>query len=304
MDIKFFQDNQNCYKKCFVCGKQFHENERVFIARTNDRIRYRFVCTKCSSKVFNTLTKENEQLLDLDEKKKIWRYMDLSKFVNSLMTHSLFFSSPREFEDPFECSHGFLKRKNEWDDYWCSYFICSILTAPDNLWHFSNIDSAFEQIERLTISITETKPSNFFVNCWHLNEFESEAMWRIYSNKGKDAIAFQTTIGKLRKELNSFAEVKSVEYVDFNTTFAGPNDLIFKKRKAFEYEHEVRAVHIDYESKDQVGLFKKVDIEALIEKIYVSPYAPKWFFEIVKNLVKQYKFKIDVVHSTLLEDPF
>ena len=35
---------------------------------------------------------------------KIWKYMDLAKFVSLLTTKSLYFSCPSQFDDPFEGS--------------------------------------------------------------------------------------------------------------------------------------------------------------------------------------------------------
>ena len=38
--------------------------------------------------------------------------------------------------------------------------------------------------------------NNTFVSCWHINGNESDAMWKIYSNK--KGIAIKTTIDKLK----------------------------------------------------------------------------------------------------------
>ena len=32
-----------------------------------------------------------------------------------------------------------------------------------------------------------------YINCWHLNNYESEAMWKLYSKDYANAIAIQTT---------------------------------------------------------------------------------------------------------------
>jgi len=59
------------------------------------------------------------------------------------------------------------------------------------------------------------------INCWHINEHESHAMWKLYSgiNKG---IAIQSTIGRLKRiiknskskyEINIF----KVKYLDWET---------------------------------------------------------------------------------------
>lgn len=35
-----------------------------------------------------------------------------------------------------------------------------------------------------------------YISCWHMNEYESAAMWKLYA-KSSDAIAIQTTFQKL-----------------------------------------------------------------------------------------------------------
>jgi hypothetical protein len=38
--------------------------------------------------------------------------------------------------------------------------------------------------------------SSYFVNCWHMNEHESAAMWRLYS-QADEAICVQSTFARL-----------------------------------------------------------------------------------------------------------
>ena len=42
----------------------------------------------------------------------------------------------------------------------------------------------------------------------------------------------------------------------------------------------------------------------LIDSIYISPYAPKWFAEVVKNVVDRYEIKKPVYQSSMLVTPF
>ena len=102
---------------------------------------------------------------------------------------------------------------------------------------------------------------------------------------------------------------------------------VYHKRKSFEHEQELRVfIHktpreffdkIDEKDynisgngrkfwdapSDIVGGIKlDVDIEELIEKIYVSPKAPRWFFELVQEVVEKYKLDIEVVKSDLYEE--
>ena len=128
------------------------------------------------------------------------------------------------------------------------------------------------------------------INCWHVDDSESFAMWKIYGGEQQDAIAIQSTIGRLKKSLNANNEriwIGEVEYIDFrdwepkNRFFNSdtPNTLktFFLKWHYFKYENEIRAViNKAYKNhRAEKGILVKVDISKLIEKIYISATADK-----------------------------
>ena len=47
-----------------------------------------------------------------------------------------------------------------------------------------------------------------------------------------------------------------------------------------------------------------IDLNCLIENIYVSPTSQSWFYDVVKNIVDKYGIKKSVLQSTLNEEPF
>ena len=55
--------------------------------------------------------------------------------------------------------------------------------------------------------------------------------------------------------------------------------------KIIEYEQEVRAV-VKVQKANSSGIEKDIDIEKLIVAIYISSYAPKWFEDVVYDVVK------------------
>ena len=75
------------------------------------------------------------------------------------------------------------------------------------------------------------------------------------------------------------------------------------KRKSFEYENEVRAI-VKRRNISEKGIYIPINIEKLIDRIYVSPYAPEWFVAVVKSVVDKYKIDVPVLHSQMLEKPF
>ncbi len=85
------------------------------------------------------------------------------------------------------------------------------------------------------------------------------------------------------------------------------------KRKSFEHEQEARALvskwsqfekgpNFDIETIDGIPI--KVDIEKLVENIYLAPNTSDWFSALVKEIVKRYDYTFNVVHSKLDERPF
>jgi hypothetical protein len=95
-----------------------------------------------------------------------------------------------------------------------------------------------------------------FINCWHMNENESDAMWRIYA-RTSDAVAIQSTFARLQRVLSDRAFIGVVKYVDYDTEWMPEGNTLYPfvhKRKSFEHERELRAVMQELPSKaDQDG---------------------------------------------------
>lgn len=51
------------------------------------------------------------------------------------------------------------------------------------------------------------------------------------------------------------------------------------------------------------GLKIKVDVEQLIERVYVAPSCPDWFADLVKSIIQKYGYNFEVIHSRLDEKP-
>ena len=141
---------------------------------------------------------------------KAWRYMNLAKFISLIDRHQLFFSSVDVFGDPYE---GALPKPNQ-----------LLATKPPPL-HGKSV----------------------FVNSWHLNEYESAAMWAIYSSFNS-GIAIQSTYGRLVKSFSRCKEriyIGKVRYIDYSSESIDTDDILQRfthKRKSFAYENELRAI--------------------------------------------------------------
>jgi hypothetical protein len=76
------------------------------------------------------------------------------------------------------------------------------------------------------------------------------------------------------------------------------------KRKSFQYEREVRIISDISESKIKIndGLKINVDINQLIEKIYIHPKSENWYKKLVIQLVSELGFNFEIEKSDLESD--
>lgn len=239
---------------------------------------------------------------------KLWRYMDLAKFISLIGKKKLYFASLESFEDIFEGAKGIVDRKGIWDGFYSDFFKRAIQTVPGtNLEELTNgfiEENSAKLLAKIgTMGAFERKTT--FVSCWHFNQYESEAMWKLYSTNVKNAIAIQTTGRQLYEALGKdpSVEIGKVHYIDFTKQFAPINGSYWYKRKSFEYEQEVRAVtHVRKAA--CCGVEKEVDVEKLIEGIYISPYAPKWFEDVVRDITEKYELNKPIFYSEMKAKPF
>lgn len=296
------------YNICPLCGKLFVEGEPVNVIDL-PKGPFLIVHKTCYEKR-KAVGSEIEESFDENDENELskdtilWRYMDLSKFVMMLKNSSLYFSSPNQFDDIYEGAHGELRNKKAWDDFYISYAKTAIITAPDNCWHKIDKDRLDNEACRIAEDITNNRSHCIFINCWHSNQVESEAMWKMYSVNTKNAVAIKTNVEKLKTQLGNIAKINRVKYVDYSKRFVSPNDIYWFKRLSFEYEKEVRAIVYDPEKRDCNGIEVEVNLSELIDGINISPYAPTWFQGLVDDILIKYGYNIKTKMSHMAEEPF
>ncbi|MBP6182163.1 hypothetical protein [Flavobacterium sp.] len=213
----------------------------------------------------------------------VWKYLDLSKFLDLLMSQKLFMSRSDKFEDQYEGTFS---------------------------------EPTFEEIKKLSIDNPEflnfykTHREKVAISSWHINEYESFAMWQIFT-QNSEGLAIQSTIGRLQKalhpEVNFNQYIGEVNYIDYKKEYIPFDDMFFPflfKRKSFQYEREVRIISdvADNTIKINDGLKINVDINELIEKIYIHPKSENWYKNLVIQLVKQLGFDFTIEKSDLESD--
>ncbi|KLT70886.1 MULTISPECIES: DUF2971 domain-containing protein [Flavobacterium] len=221
--------------------------------------------------------------LPADPDTVVWKYLDLSKFLDILLSKKLFMSRSDKFEDQYEGTFS---------------------------------EPTFEEIKKLAIDNPEflnyykTHREKVAISSWHINEYESFAMWQIFT-QNSEGLAIQSTIGRLQKALkpeNNFDQyIGKVNYIDYKKEYIPFDDSFFPflfKRKSFQYEREVRIITDTSESTIKLndGIKINVDINQLIEKIYIHPKSENWYKKLVIELVERLGFGIEIEKSDLESD--
>jgi hypothetical protein len=211
----------------------------------------------------------------------IWRYMDLAKFVALLDTRALYFCRADRLDDSFE---GFVPTIEQTKRV-------APQAIPDK--HLLIFRAA---------SLEHRK--RIFVNCWHRNDIESAAMWKLYLRTG-DGIAIQSTPRKLQRAASqSKLLLGDVEYLNFDQlAWSNPASSVrpfFQKRKSFEHEREFRAVRsISIDEPIVPELDVSSDLETLIDRVVLAPGTPSWQANAICSLVSRYQLNKPVEESSL-----
>lgn len=237
----------------------------------------------------------------------MWRYMDFAKFVTMLKDRGLWLSRADKLGDRFEGARGYRNREDQWKDYCLEYFRHSIRTVPGQTEEgLKNIEADAARLYEDFRLVAKRDIERSYVTCWHANEGESEALWRLYCPPPSPGIAIFTTFELLDTALGEDNEVNfgHVQYIDYRRAFSPTYDRVFAKRSTLSHEQEVRGVVTTDEKKDEAGFVIKVDLAHLIGKVVISPFAPAWFEGTVKDALAKYGVTTLVTPSELSEDPF
>ena len=306
LDI-FYQEHK---EHCTNCSKAFSDGMCAHLGYLDNQVPA-VLCDDCAPLLVETVVRYH-WMKDEYEKpapaEKLWRYMDLAKLIYLLSTSKLFFASADSFEDIFEGAKGVIERKERWDSFYLDFFREAIKTAPGATPEMLEPERIEKDAHRLLNEMDtdgEAERKHVFISCWHSNEYESEAMWKLYSANAKNAVAIQTTAEHLYQALDRdpYIDIGKVKYIDYNKRFSSVNGAYWYKRKSFAHEREVRAVLRNHDTQAS-GVSVPVNIHTLIDKIYISPYAPKWFEEVVNSVTEKYEVSSPVVYSDMAKKPF
>ncbi len=226
-----------------------------------------------------------------DDNEKVWRYLSFSKFINLLLTDSLYFCRVDLLNDSYE---GTYTKTNAGSRF-----------TTDKESNAYKIDVENKKRNRKTM----------FVNCWRIDHYESEAMWKLYC-PNNEGVAIQTTYKKLASSLPNDPAIYMglIKYIDYEEeTFDSGNafNSSMHKRKSFEHEKELRLIYpatkywkAPNEDIIEEGFTQKVNLIENIEAIYVNPFAPQWYYDTVDLLSSKLEISFNLKWSVIKGIPY
>ncbi|MGZ4031285.1 MAG: hypothetical protein ACXVP2_03870 [Tumebacillaceae bacterium] len=238
----------------------------------------------------------------IEENPIIWRYMSFAKFMSILQYNQIFFTRSDMFkDDPFEgiMTVRYRRERREGFERFKNSDPINLGKFPD--WAESHDYRHEKHVRKST-----------FISCWHMNAEENYAMWKVYV-QGFEGVAIKSDYLRLRKSLNNEESIiiGKVNYIDPNDEVVPDEHGVFQflhKRPYFQYENELRAIYFDRaynyleEPRDISGDMIAVDIEMLVDAIYISPWAGEWFKDLVKTVLDKYGFSHKSVYLSRLEE--
>lgn len=225
------------------------------------------------------------------QNKKIYRVFSVDRLLEMFEKKENTLSKPKTWDDPFENFLFNISRK-----------------LDDGTEYKSSLrDRAYGQ-------------------CWSLN-VESDAMWRIYA-LDKNGVKIQTTIKKLLRSLknsnvpypHTSCYIGAVDYSSRDTIKKLVSDIrneseefqgsigqarsLLIKRKAFEYESEIRLVYLDPKNEAECDYFTySCDISLLIESITFDPRMGENLYRVFKSHLEKIGYRRKIIQSGLYKDP-
>jgi hypothetical protein len=214
----------------------------------------------------------------------LWRYLDVARFLAMLQCRGLYFPSISELRlphlDPME-----------------AFPAGTIFLAP--------------QRARNRHSLEKALASRAAVSCWHENDSESVAMWKLYTS-GTEGVAVKTTLGSLKTALESSRHslilLGRVQYVDYE--LAGdvigegpfPVEHLFHKRRSSNMSRRC-GLSFSHLTHPTPGRLCRLFFSQLFSGIVVSPGFPPWAIPALQKIVAETGLNIEIEKSDLLKQP-
>lgn len=269
---------------------------------------------------------------DIESKQELHRYINFEKYMDLISTKKIFLSKISSFEDHLEGSFtpvlSFMSKGG-------GKALASLVASIPSTDHSAQVIDNREEIEK---ELNEHDMSSIFkgfpykdygeqfeyiqkqhrewINavCWHANDFESMAMWKIYG-ENDNAVCIITDVSKLQMSITApqgvslnLVKIKYINHREDEITEFNPLTPFMHKSKPYSFEKEYRLLAYRPNSKileqrpiNDTGILLDVNIGTLIKEIRVSQKSPEWFYKMVERFSKKYiSENISVSRSTMV----
>jgi len=245
-----------------------------------------------------------DQLEPVDQDAVIWRFMDMRKFRDLITTGDLYFCRADRF-------HNDAREGLPPEEY--------LATLGLNPFDINERQQLMHQIG----SDAQSR-EDFYISCWHLFREETSKMWKDYG----DNVAICSRYRLLKSALATMSDRAYIGLVRYGSKhLIGKRWNVFRlittKRLSYENEQEVRAFlwivdplaggnrHIDADNRIHPlpltppparvlkGHKLRVNLEALLTGVVVSPWASPEALEETDQLIKGKGYSIPVELSAL-----
>ena len=231
-------------------------------------------------------THENVKIISAPPEEVIWRYMPLEQLFALLWKKALHFSPLAVMDDK---SEGELPSR-AWEE--------TKKKLPQDILDGRGCMDA----ETMMAIMVAQRRMDACINCWYINGSDSYDMWHEFAPK--NGVAIQSTVRRLA---SCFCECQTPITIGVVTYFAPEEEdkytreafygLLYIKRKPFQYQRELRA--LAYRVNVGGGVDIPVKVEALIERLALSPELRDWAVPVIKDTLRRYGFAGCIERSTL-----
>lgn len=225
--------------------------------------------------------KEHPSIVTPHRDLKIWRYMDLWKFLDIIDNKKLYLARADTFEDKFEGRIPINKVSELIDGH-----------------PLKSIDNFSEG----------TLKKSSYISCWSSQQEETYPMWKIYSDY-RGAVAIKSTVGNLIDSISDDEgdqHIGKINYVNPKGDYSFKGNalqLFFEKRDYFLFENEIRIIttlpYKDGRELLELPFGTKINIipKKLINEIYLAPLADENFKNLIELKLRDINLDIRVSYS-------
>lgn len=212
--------------------------------------------------------------------------MNVAKFLDFLKTGELHLARADQMSDNWEGAYGSYNKAMRPQVYGENY---------SSLVHHFPMVAAYGR-------------THVYLNCWHISEVESAAMWGLYDPAGQ-GVAIKAKKADLLASLVGSQRVRGfpISYTDYSDKWVSEGNVYVPymfKRTSFQHEREYRLLAGKLEAgQSSPFLREKIDCSRLAGEVFVAPTASGWFREVLKDVMERYGISWPVHHSNLADGP-